>query len=262
MPLTFDGIDDRISTANRTGGPTAYPFSAIGVMRLTDISNAHSFLEYGFGANATTGFLLTPVDGSGLPARWYIGTVVAADTGASLAPNNTWIFLGASSLNATTHRIYMYNYETRSVVANVSTSTSATFTNPTSSFFHIGMDTGDDSTYADFLTGIISYVAVYNKDFTGNNGDAFLAMAHLGPYAVATPTLLYDFNEMAGTTIRDKIANANDGTMTNFPASPWVENSLPAPFWEIGGRRRVSRPAIVSAGGGLVTRKTLMGVGI
>ncbi len=256
----MDGVDDRISTANRNNGPTAFPFSVVGVINPSTVTGFRSLFQYQFGSYTTTGFLLTIVDSGGM--GWWIGSTQVLNSGAVLPTINKWYFIGVSSLNATTHRMYLYDYAARSVTLNVTSVTSGTFTNPASSFFHIGMDTGDDVTYSDFFGGTISYVAVYNKDFTLGGGDAFLATAFLGPYAVATPTNLWTFNEMTGTTVREQILNTNDGTMTSFPASPWIEGGLPSPWWEIGGRRRVSRPAIVSAGGAVNTRKTLMGVGI
>ncbi len=262
MPLTFDGVDDRISTVNRNNGPTAFPFALAAVIKLSSVAGFQVSIQYSFAGYDTTGFMLTVIDGGGSGARWWIGSTVAVDFAPTVLPVSTWVFIGASSLNSTTHRMYAYNYETRAVIANVTSTNSAPFVNPSASFFHIGMDTGDDVSYADPLAGIMSYAAVYTKDFTIQGGDAFLALAHLGPYALGTPSNLWTFNEMTGTTVREQIANTNDGTMTNFPASPWVVSGLPSPVWSIGGRRRVSRPAIVSAGGGLVTRKTLMGVGI
>src|SRR6266704_4123229 len=262
MPLTFDGVDDRISTANRNNGPTAFPFAVAAVIKLSSVAGFQVVLQYSFGAFDTTGFMLTAIDNNGLGMRWWIGTGVAADATTTVLPNNTWLFVAASSLNSTTHRLYSYNYETRAVISNISTTTSSPFVNPSASFFHIGMDTGADVSYGDNFSGIMSYVGVYKTDFTGHSGDAFQAMAFLGPYAVATPSNLWTFNEMTSTITREQIAGGNDGTLTNFPASPWVEGGLPSPVWSIGGRRRVSRPAIVSAGGAVTTRKPLMGVGI
>jgi hypothetical protein len=73
-------------------------------------------------------------------------------------------------------------------------------------------------------------MALYTKDLTIQNGDAFLGMATLGPFSGGTPGLLYTFNEMAGTSIRERMGTGNIGTMTNFPGTSWQPIALPGPI--------------------------------
>lgn len=241
MTLLFDGADDRVVTAAVTGVPTGYPFAVGAVIRRSAQNAYHSLVQLGRGTGAD---------------RWGIelasdNTLEVSDNTAEAVnstgtvPNTTWIFVGYSGSSSTNHRLYCYNYETNAVVFNESKTTTVVLGTATPNTLKLGAWEVGAGSYTDFLNGRLAWVGIYNVNLTGNNGDAFLAMAFLGPYAVVAPTQLYAFWESTGTTVQD-LCSGLTGTLTNFPASPWEPMSLPGPWWTRQAPRVVRPQGVVA----------------
>ena len=229
MPLQYDGTDDRVVTTNVTGAPTTYPFGFGVVCRLTAVTNFPALFAAGLidPAGSRSGYTWQVNNAQKLYVYNAVGLTTV--TGTVNVPLNAWIFLGLACASATSHRLYCYNYETRSEVFNETLATNlGTLTAPAGTC-KLGCSEGPSATFANFWAGILSWLAVFNRDLTIQGGDVFRSMAQLGPTVQFTPTLLYAFNEMAGTTVRDHRGTSNDGTMTNFPGAPWVARSLGPP---------------------------------
>lgn len=229
--LLFDGADDKVVTTNVTGYPTGYPFTFGAVVRINDLNGFNTLISCGL-ISVPNGFEVY-LDRSSLTngtVRLY-NPATSGDIGTTgTVPLTTWVFVGVSSASATSHRFVVYNYESNSVTLNeTSTGNLGSITAP-GTRCQIGSTEGPSSSFFDFLSGSMTWIAAYaGLDFTIASGAGLLNLAILGPYAGATPTMLYTFNEMAGTSATERRGTGNTGTLTNFPGSPWQPMSLPGP---------------------------------
>jgi hypothetical protein len=227
--LICDGTDDRIVTANVTGAPTTYPFTMTAIVRFAVLA----VTEY----NVFQAGLISPANGYEAVNRLDLMTVRNNATGAAVSqtgltlPVNKTLYMGWTSGSTTSHRFYVWNYDDRTTVVNVTLSGNLqAITTPTSSLKICAREGPVGSFAGVYLNGTVRQVAIYNKDWTASP-DPFRAMAYLGPFAISTPTLLYNFQSTTGTTVREQQGTGNVGTMTNFPASPWVPMTFPRAFW-------------------------------
>jgi hypothetical protein len=226
--LLFDGVDDRVVTTNVTGAPTGYPLTVALVMRFTAVDMP--IWQCGLQSPAS-GYSMVVGGTGGLAVINAVGSVAIEST--VNMPTNTWLFAGWSSLNATTHRLYVYNYETQQVVVNqtFATNLGAITTPATNCTFGVVQSSAGTFTTSGNFPGTLTWIAFYtNTDFSGFGGNAFQAMTYLGPYSIANPSFLYTFQEMAGTVVQERSGTGNSGTMTNFPGAPWQPMSLPGPL--------------------------------
>jgi hypothetical protein len=226
--LVFDGTDDRIATADAVGAPTGYPMSFAFWGKVTATDTKRTIVQTGTYINASSGSGVSfAIEANETVLLYTAGTNIGFDSTGTI-PNGAWIFIGTSSASATSHRFFCYNFETRSVVFNETSTTNLGAIVAPTTRINLGHFNANGA-FSDFFNGTMTAVALYAADLTGNGGNAFQAMAFLGPYAVGTPSLLYTFNEMAGTSVWDQRGVGGIGTMTNFPGAPWVPMSLPAP---------------------------------
>ena len=240
MSLLFDGVDDRVAATSATGRPSGTPMSMCCVVRLTSLTSYPALIFCG--DEAVSPYYSWFINTAGI-LEIYVNTVSILSTGA--VPTGAWLFIGASSATTTSHRLFCYNYETRSVIFNeANTGTSGSFANPGDATSTIGAY-NNNGVYADFLDGEMAWLGLYTKDFTVDTGSAFEALAFLGPYAFGAPNIFLDFLESSGTAARERIAN-QAWTLTNFPASPWRAVNLPGPWWTRGAHR-VIRPQAAAA---------------
>lgn len=228
MTLIYDGVDDRVTTASVTGVPTGYPFAVGAVVRRSGQGAYHSLVQLGRGVGADR-WGVELADTNTLEVS---NNVAGAVNSTGTVPNTTWMFVGYSGASSTSHRFFCYNYETRAVVFNEANTDLLVLGVSTPNSLKVGaFETGAGS-YTDFFNGRFSWLGIYDVDLTGNAGDAFLAMANLGPYMVRAPTQLYTFLEGTTTSIFDRRGGLT-GTMTNFPVARWEPMSLPGPWWEL-----------------------------
>jgi hypothetical protein len=227
--LICDGTDDRIVTANITGAPTTYPYAITAIVRFAVLAVA----EY----EVFQAGLISPANGYEAVVRGDMmllrnnATGAAPFQGGLTLPVNKTLYLAWTSGSATSHRFYAWNYDDRTTITNSAVATNMqAITTPTSSLKMCAREGPVGAFAGVYLNGTVRQVAIYNKDWTAS-ADPFRAMAYLGPYAVSTPTLLYNFQSTTGTTVREQQGTGNVGTMTNFPASPWVPMTFPRPFW-------------------------------
>lgn len=230
--LLFDGLDDRVVTSSVAGAPTGYPFTVVAVVRRGASGTESSVAQFGtYATGAKTGFgFYISMQAVRTLFIYNNAADILVESTASIT-EGTWLCVGVSSASATSHRFFAYNYENRTVVINETSSTNFGAITAPGTGSALGVQVNNAGAYSQFFIGTIAWVAAYaGLDSTGFGGDRFLAMAHLGPYATATPSLLYTFHEMTGTTVRDKRGTVNIGTMTNFPAAPWTSMALPGPL--------------------------------
>ena len=244
MTLVFDGVDDRVDATNVTGFPTATPLSFACVIRVTDLANDQTILMAGRDAGGVNyGWYINNTSGT---PRIYFGGLSAVSDGTTAVPTGAWVFLGYASASLSSHRHYCYNYETRAVVYNQTEATALqAIGTPSGPTARLGAYENGAASYSSFMKAELAWAAVYANDFTAASGDAFLAMAFLGPYAIATPSIYFDLLESSGTAARERRQNQT-WTLTNFPASPWGAVSLPGPWWTRSAHR-VIRPQAVAA---------------
>ena len=241
MGLLFDGVDDRVSTTSVTGLPNGVPMSMCCVIRVTDLANDQGLIQCGDDAvDPNYGWYI--VNTSGV-LRIYCGG--NAIDNATAVPTGAWLFIGISSATLTSHRYFCYNYETRAIAFNeTSTSDVGSFGSPGGSAAQLGAYNAGGA-YSAFLKAELAWLGLYKKDFTVDTGSAFQALAFLGPYAFGAPDIFFDLLESSGTAARERIANQT-WTLTNFPASPWRAVNLPGPWWTRSAHR-VIRPQAAAA---------------
>lgn len=237
MALGFNGSTQRVVTANQTGAPTVVPLTVCAVIRVTN------FADYGCifscGRDTQNGYECVLKQTTG--EMQVYNHADPADSGQAV-PTAAWIFVGWSLTSSTSRRYYCYNYETRAVVFDVTSTVSYAITAPVGQTCKMGMDEDGAGSYWDPLNGQIAWVAVYDTDFTS---DALLATAFLGPLVFRTPSLLYDFLEGTGTSTAERMGTGNTGTLANSPT--WNPMSLPGPWWEGGAPKVKSFVAAAAA---------------
>jgi hypothetical protein len=230
--VVCDGTDDRMTSASLTNVPTTPPFAVTVIVRFASVPGP----EQGF----------TSIGQAGAPAAGYslilnqslIATknLVTGNEPFNLVtiPPNKWLFMAWAAGSTTSHRFYIWNYEDRTTVLDVTSATTlGTLTIPSGGTATVKVCAAETSAgaFATFFNATVRQVAYYNKDWTASS-DPFRAMAYLGPHAVATPTVLYNFQGVGtSTTVREQQGSANTGTLTNFSATPWIGMNYPRPFW-------------------------------
>lgn len=225
--LLFDATDDRVLLASATGAPTGYPMAVVVVANL--VGGGTSLVSCGYVVSPATGYsFFGPGGGQTLAVGNHGSSATISTTGTY--PTNTWMLVGWSAASATSHRFYVYNYATQTVAVNETSATNFGAITAPGARCKIGASEDSAGVLGDFLNGTVQWIGIYASDFTIQNGDAFLAMAHLGPYAVANPVLLYTFHEMAGTAAQDRRGTGNVGTLSNFTGTFWQPLSLPGPL--------------------------------
>ena len=241
MGLLFDGVDDRVNNAATSGLPSGAPMTMCCVLRVTDLANDQGLIQCGDdGVDPNYGWYINNTSGT---PRIYCGSN-AAD-GATAVSTAAWIFLGISSATTASHRYFCYNYETRAVVFNdTSTVDVSAFSGTGGGTAQLGAYNASGA-YSAFLKSELAWLALYTMDLTLDAGSGLQAIAFLGPYAIRAPAMYFDFNESSGTAARERIVN-NTWTLTNFPASPWRAVNLPGPWWTRSAHR-VIRPQAVAA---------------
>ena len=246
MSLLFDGVDDRVDATNVTGFPTAYPVSFACVIRLTGYANDQTILQAGRDSGASINYGWYILNTSGF-ARIYFGAPNTAADSTTAIPQTAWVFVGMASASASSHRLYCYNYETQTVAFNqTNTTTIGSMGTPSGPTARLGAYENGAATYSSFLDSELAWAAVYANDFTVASGDAFLAMAFLGPFALATPAIYFDLLESSGTAARERMAKQT-WTLTNFPASPWRAVNLPGPWWTRSAHWVIRPQAVATA---------------
>lgn len=228
--LLFDRVNDYILTATATGGTFGYPFTVAAVVTMPVIDTTQALFQLGvYLPGGQNGWIWYPTSAGGLSGVYNSDT----DTGVSVTgsvPANTWVFVAWSSASATSHRGYCWNYQTLTEVFNATTTTNLNAITTPATSHTIGAQREDTATFTTHWGGTVAWLAVYNVDMTGLGGDHLRAMRYQGPYASGTPALLYTFDEMTGTTLRERRGVGGAGTLTNFPAAPWVPMGLPGPL--------------------------------
>ena len=220
---------DYIRTTNVTGAPTAYPLAMAFVGKITNVAFDRHLIQVG--RDGTSNGVLWLLLASDALSFYFHNAVQTSSTATMTSTEGAWCFVGMSSSNATSHRFFVYNYETRTIAINETSSTSAGSVTTPNNYITIGnYDVNGTPQATTGFNGTMSWIAVYNRDFAGANGDYFKNLAHLGPYIHGAPVYLYSFNEMTGTTVRNRTTLSNNGTMNNFQASPWTQQGLPGPM--------------------------------
>jgi len=254
MPLLFDGIDDRINAAN-TGIPVAYPITAMALVRPGSVSVYQSIFQVDRARSGNGEWHLEITDTG--KVEWGANNSGTLSVTGSISANQ-WQLIGVANASATARRFFSWNYETLTLAINESDTTSRPISGSLADDVKIGTFELADGVYADFFTGHINWIAIWNVNL---DLDGMMAVQYLGPLAVRRPTHFWPFWENTGTTVQD-IINGNTGTMTNFPASPWEATSLPGPWWARSPHRVIRRQAAVPPPAGLPTGQMMRtGVG-
>ena len=217
---------DYIRLANLTGAPTTYPLSLALVAKVTASNNNRYIIQ--IGRDGTVNGWSWQIFGTDEIGLYRHNTTYDVSTADIV--EGVWCFIGMSHGSSTSHRLFVYNYETRAVVFNETNATSVPAPGVPTNYSTIGGYDFNGTVNAEGFDGTMSWIAVYNRDFTGAGGDYFKNIAQLGPYIHGAPVYLYSFQEMTGTTVRNRTTISNDGTMTNFQASPWIAQGLPWPM--------------------------------
>jgi hypothetical protein len=227
--VTCDGTNDVITTANVAGAPTNYPLAITMMLKHLTVSGSDTFLV---GAGQTG----TPASGYRAALRaglifWNNNVTAGAPNAAVTVPNNKWLYVAWAAASATSHRFYIWNYDDRTTVLNATSAGNMGAITAPGNRITICNYEGNPGTFgATYLNATVRQVAFYDKDWTAS-ADPFKAMAYLGPYALATPKLLYNFQSTSGTAVREQQGTGNTGTLTNFAATPWLPMAFPRPLW-------------------------------
>jgi hypothetical protein len=217
--LLFDNADDNVTTTNVTGFPTGYPLTITAILTVGSLNSSIVLC----GAGGSSGYLFS-VDVDGHLMFGNIAPFNFLSSTGSLSTATPY-FVAWAHASATSHRFFAYNYATRSIAFNETSTTDQGALTAPAGVCRLG--TNDEGGPA--MNGPLTQIAAYSRDLTIQNGDGLLNLATLGPYAGATPSVLYTFNEASGTSVRERRGTGNVGTMTGFPASPWQPIGLPGP---------------------------------
>lgn len=227
----FNNPNHRIVSANLTGVPSTYPVTVTAIVKIAALAGGQRAL-FQAGRESTAGpngYVLYFVDPNQMNL-WMPGPNTFAQALGTI-PLGKWLYAAWSLGSTTSQRFYLWDYEARTAVINTTTTvTTGTMAAPVASV-KLGIEETNAGTWTFDFQGTIRQVAVYDKDWTASP-DPFRAMAYLGPYAVATPTLLYSPQEGSGGTTMERRGNGNNGTLNNSVAvMPWSPMILPRVFW-------------------------------
>lgn len=226
--LVCDGVNDQVVMASTAGAPLTYPVTMTAIVKPT-VGVAAVIAGVGTSQTGNIGGYLFIINNTGTLVVYNNSTTFVLQTVGVLATGK-WYYLAWTSASATSHRLFAWDYALRTVTLNEPLSTNLGAIASSTAPVRICHELGGGGTPQSFLNATVRHVAFYAKDWTAS-ADPFRAMAYLGPHAVATPTLLYNLQSVSGTTVRERQGTANTGTMTNFPATPWVAMAYPWPFW-------------------------------
>ena len=221
--VLLDASGERVISANVTGIPTGYPLTFAAVARFT--TAGPTLFHCGVYGGTPAGWSMFFSSGQ-MSVNMISGSPITI-TSTNAYTTGNWLFVGWSSLNATTHRLYVYDLSTRTEVVNQTFATNMGAVTAPTTRCTLGQIEDTTNTFVDTCDCEISWAAMYAADLTIQGGDALRAMAHLGPYAVANPGWLYTLNEMTGTTAQERRGTANTGTLVGTIA--WMPISLPGP---------------------------------
>jgi hypothetical protein len=227
--LLFNNPNHRIVTANVTGAPTTYPVTVTAIVKLTPTAGTQQVV-FQAGRETTAapnGYLMYFAETNQMNV-WMPGPNSFVGTTATM-PVGKWVYIAWSLGSTTTQRFYMWNYDDRTTVINVTpAATTGTIAAPVATL-KLGVEEANIGVWSFMFLGTIRQVAVYQKDWTAS-ADPFRAMAYLGPYAVATPTLLYNLQEGTGLTTIERRGTGNNGTLANIVAMTWERMTMPRVF--------------------------------
>jgi hypothetical protein len=227
--VTCDGTDDVITTVNVAGAPTTYPFAITMILKHLTVSGSDTFLV----AAGQTGAPITGYRAALRQGLMFLNNNVtgSAPNATVTVPNAKWLYVAWAAGSATSHRFYIWNYDDRTTVLNATSATSlGAITAPSTRLVLCNYEGNTGLFGSVYLNATLRQVALYDKDWTAS-ADPFRAMAYLGPHALATPRLLYNFQGTSGTAVREQQGTGNTGTLTNFAATPWLPMAFPRPFW-------------------------------
>jgi len=218
-----------IPTVNVTGAPTGYPFTVAGVVKMNTATGTDLYYDvFGVGRRQT-GFSVyihnISTSSMGLGVTNWNSALDVEVTGALVA--GQWYYFGISFLSSSTYAYMVYDYAATTWLISA-TSTAANLGTLVAPGTRLVLCNHEDSVGAiDGNSDItVRWLGLWSKDMTVQNGMLVRAMAHHGPYSVATPGVLYTFQEGTGTTVFDHRRTGNDGTMSS--ALPWVTAQRPA----------------------------------
>jgi hypothetical protein len=228
--VVFNNPNHRIVTANVTGAPTAYPVTVTAIINIATLAGTQRVV-FQAGRESTTapnGYMMYFVSPDQMNI-WMPGPGSFAQALGTI-PLNKWLYVAWSLGSTTSQRFYMWDYEARTtVISAATTATLGAIAAPVASV-KLGIEETNAGTWSQEFAGTVRQVAVYSKDWTAS-ADPFRAMAYLGPYAVATPTLLYSPQEGSGGTTLERRGSGNNGTLNNSPAvMPWDRMIFPRVF--------------------------------
>jgi len=223
--MTYNGTTTCLRSASSTGAPTGYPFTIAALVTFTATGD-QAVMATGDGGTA-------PLSG----VEFYLSTSTMAMynngsgvniPGLTNVAQNARVLVVWSSLNATTHRSYAYNVDTRTQIYSdvLPTTNLGTITAPAGAVT-VGCSM-NGAANQEFLTGTIYWAAAYAIDMTANIAAAGQALANLGPYAVGTPSILYSFQENTGTRVAERRGTGYVGTMAGTVT--WVNMGPPRPY--------------------------------
>jgi hypothetical protein len=225
----FNNPNHRIVTTNVTGAPTTYPVTVTAIIKIANLAGAQRAL-FQAGRETTAapnGYVLYFVSPDQMNI-WLPGPNSFAQALGTI-PLNKWLYVAWSLGSTTSQRYYMWDYEARAAVINTTTTTTLGAIAAPVATVKLGIEETNVGTWTFDFQGTIRQVAVYAKDWTASP-DPFRAMAYLGPYAVATPTLLYSPQEGSGGTTVERRGNGNNGTLNNSVVMPWTPMNFPRVF--------------------------------
>jgi hypothetical protein len=225
----FNNPNQRIVSTNLVGVPSTYPVTVTVIFKLSALPGQQGVFQAGRESTAgPNGYFLYFAPPNEMNV-WLPGPGSFAQALATI-PVNKWLYAAWSLGSTTSQRFYLWDYEARTTV--ISAATTVTFgamAAPVGSV-KLGVEETNAGTFTFPLQGIIRQVAVYAKDWTASP-DPFRAMAYLGPYAVATPTLLYSPQEGSGGTTLERRGTGNNGALNNsVVVMPWTPMAFPRVF--------------------------------